>query len=289
MVRKNFIFTAAILLLVFSGITIIKYLQQPGDHAPLSGIRKSDAKQSFWAYYNLATEYRLQDKTDASIRAYQEALKLNPDHEDARYYIGNMYRKTENFDKARESWEKLIELNAQSERAYNQLGNLYFSEKHPAYFHPEKSKWYFKQAARLNNLALNPNLGLAEIALFQDSTEVAREILDRVSVMDPKNAEVFFILGYLDWKSGNEQPALGELKRSLELGIKVVFTNELGATATPASNTLSAKNQEYDLVLDWLTKNLTIPKKDAISSVMPKLYRKFDQYLIQLRKQLNHD
>ncbi len=288
MVRKNFIFTAAILLLVFAGITINKYVAQRSASNTLGGATKPDTRQSFWAYYNLATEFRLQGKAANAIMAYQEALKLNPDHEDARYYIGNMYRKTENFDKARESWEKLIELNPQSERAYNQLGNLYFSEKHPAYFHPEQSKWYFQQAARLNNLALNPNLGLAEIALFQDSTDLAQAILDRVSEMDPKNAEVFFIRGYLDWKSGKEQYALAALEHSLELGIKVVFTNELGNTATVASNAISAQNQEYDLVLDWLAKNQTVPKNEAMHVVMPKLYRKFDQYLIQLRKQLNH-
>ena len=289
MVRKKNIFIAVILLIAFAGITIVKYLRHPGDSGSLTDVVKSDSKQTFWTYYNRATEYRLQDQEDSSIIAYQEALKLNPVHEDALYYIGNMYMKIDKFDKARETWEKLIELNPQSERAYNQLGNLYFCVKHTEYFHPEKSKWYFKRAADLNNLTLNPNLRLGEIALFQNRTNDAFGILNKLSVMDQKNAEIFFILGYLNWKSGKEQEAIKDLERTFEEGVTVILINEQGGTAISSKNTSSGKNQECDLFMDWLTKNLTIPKKYDIRVEMPKVYRKFDQYLRMMRGQLNHD
>ena len=289
MVRKKNIFIAVILLIAFAGITIVKYLRHPGDSGSLTDVVKSDSKQTFWTYYNRATEYRLQDQEDSSIIAYQEALKLNPVHEDALYYIGNMYMKIDKFDKARETWEKLIELNPQSERAYNQLGNLYFCVKHTEYFHPEKSKWYYKRAADLNNLTLNPNLRLGEIALFQNRTNDAFGILNKLSVMDQKNAEIFFILGYLNWKSGKEQEAIKDLERTFEEGVTVILINEQGGTAISSKNTSSGKNQECDLFMDWLTKNLTIPKKYDIRVEMPKVYRKFDQYLRMMRGQLNHD
>ena len=289
MISKKIIFITVILIIAFAGITIIKYLGHRGDSGSLTEVIKSNSKQTFWAYYNRATEYRLQGKEDSSIIAYQEALKLNPDHEDALYYIGNMYMKMDKFDKARETWEKLIELNPQSERAYNQLGNLYFCVKHTEYFHPEKSKWYFKRAAGLNNLTLNPNLRLGEIALFQDSTNDAFGILNKLSVMDQKNAEIFFILGYLNWKSGKEHEAIKDLERTFEEGITVILINEQGGTAISAKNVLNGKNQECDPFMDWLIKNLTIPMKYDIRVEMPKVYRKFDQYLIMMRKQLNHD
>lgn len=289
MIRKNFIFIAVILLIAFAGITIVKYLRHPDVSDSLTEVTKSDSKQTFWTYYNRATEYRLQNKEDSSILAYQEALKLNPDHEDALYYIGNMYMKMDKFDRAQEKWEKLIELNPQSERAYNQLGNLYFCVKHTDYFHPEKAKTYFKRAADLNNLTLNPNLRLGEIALFQDRTNDAFVILNRLSVMDQKNAEIFFILGYLNWKSGKEQDAMKDLGRTFEEGITIILINEQGGDAISAKNTSGGKNLECDLILDWLTNNLTVPKKYDIKVEMPKVYRKFDQYLIKMREQLNHD
>ena len=289
MIRKKIIFIAVILLIVFAGITIVKYWGHPDGSGFLTEVVKFDSKQTFWIYYNRATEYRLQGKEDSSIIVYQEALKLNPNHEDALYYTGNMYMKMDKFDKAQEKWEKLIELNPQSERAYNQLGNLYFCVKHTDYFHPEKSKWYFKRAAGLNNLTLNPNLRLGEIALFQDSTNDAYGILNKLSMMDQKNAEIFFIIGYLNWKSGKEQDAIKDLERTFEQGITVILTNEQGGTAISAKNISSGKNQECDLFMDWLTKNLTVPKKYDIKVEMPKVYKKFDQYLIMMREQLNHD
>jgi len=289
MIRKKIIFIAVILLIVFAGITIVKYRGHPGDGNSLTEVVKSDSKQTFWTYYNRATEYRMQGKADSSIMAYQEALKLNPDHEDALYYIGNMYMKVDKFDKAREIWEKLIELNPQSERAYNQLGNLYFCVKHTDYFHPEKSKWYFKRAADLNNLTLNPNLRLGEIALFQNRTNDAVGIFNKLSVMDQKNAEIFFITGYLNWKSGKEKDAIRDLERTFELGITVILTNEQGETAISAKNASIGKDQDCDPFMYWLIGNLTVPKKYDIRLEMPEVYRKFDQYLIMIRKQLNND
>lgn len=220
---------------------------------------------------------------------YQEALKLNPYHEDALYYIGNMYMKLGKFDKAQEKWEKLIELNPQSERAYNQLGNIYFCIKHTDFFHPEKSKMYFKHAASLNNITLNPNLRLGEIALFQDRKNDAFGIFNKLSMMDQKNAEFFFIIGYLNWKSGKGKEARKDLERSFKLGITALLTNEQGEAAISVKKESGGKNQDCDPFMDWLTKNLTVPEKYDIKVEMPKMYRKFDQYLIRIREQLNHD
>lgn len=289
MISKKFIFIAVILLIVFAGITIVKYLGHRDHNDSLIEVVKSDSIQKFWTYYNRATEYRLQGKEDSSIIAYLEALKLNPNHEDALYYIGNMYTKLDKFDQAQNRWEKLIKLNPQSERAYNQLGNLYFCMNHPDYFHPEKSKWYFKRAADLNKETLNPNLRLGEIALFQDSTNEAFDIFNKLSLMDQKNVEIFFIIGYLSWKSGKEQDAIKDLKRTFEQGIMTIFINEQGGTAISAKNASIGKNKECDLFMDWLTRNLTVPKKYDIRVEMPKVYKKFDQYLIMMREQLNHD
>lgn len=284
MISKKNIFLVVILLIAFAGITIVKYWGHPSDSSSSTEVVKSDSMQTFWTHYNRATEYRLQGKADSSIIAYQEALKINQNHEDALYYIGTMYMKSDKFYQAQKAWEKLIELNPQSERAYNQLGNLYFCVTHPDYFHPEKSKLYFKRAADLNNITLNPNLRLGEIALFQNRTNDAFSIFNKLSMMDQKNAEIFFILGYLNWKSGKEQDAIRNLEHTLEQGITVILTNEQGGGAISAKNASIDKDQECDLFMGWLTRNLTVPKKYDIRVEMPKVYKKFDQYLTHLSR-----
>ncbi len=289
MERKKIIFIAVLFLIAFAIISIVKYFGHPGQSGSITEVVTSDSKQMFWSYYNLATNYRLQGKEDSSIIAYQEALKLNPNHEDAIYYIGNMYMKVDKFDKAQEKWEKLIELNPQSERAYNQLGNLYFCINHTDYFHPEKSKGYYQRAAALNNITLNPNLRLGEIAVFQNRHNDALGIFNKISMMDQKNAEIFFILGYLYWKSGKVQDANNNLDRTYKLGKAVILTNEQGEAAKSATKILSGKNQDCDLFMDWFTKKLMIPEKYDIKKEMPEVYKGFDQYLLLMRAHLNHN
>ncbi len=289
MKRKEFILVALILLIAFAGITIVKYRNHPGSGAPSTVAVMPDFVQTFWAQYNLATECRLQGKIDSSIIAYKEALKLNPDHEDALYYIGIMYMKADSFEKAQQTLGKLTELNPQSERAFIQLGNLYFCVNHTNYFHPEKSKLYFERAYELNKETLNPNLRLGEIALFQDRTNDALVIFNKLLMMDQKNAEIYFMIGYLNWKSGKVQYAIKDLERTFELGLNTISNNEMGGSAIPAKNEIIGKNLGCDLFMDWLTGNLSAPGKYDIRVKMPEVYRKFDQYLITMRGQLNHD
>lgn len=279
MKSKEFIIVAIILLLAFAGITFTKNWKKTESNSSSSKAANSDSIQIFWANYNQATQYRLHNVSDSSIIAYEAALTLSPNHNDALYYIGNMYMKVGQFDKAQKSWEKLIELNPQGERAFSQLGTLYFCVTNPDYFHPGKAKSYFERAYDLNKEALNPNFHLGEIALFQDRIKDAITIFNKLSLMEQKNMEINFIMGYLNWKSGREQEAIKDLERTFEqkkAGISV-------------ENISMEENQECDLFLNWLNNNLTQAGKYDIRIVMPDVYQKFDLYLITMRKQLNAD
>lgn len=279
MKRREFIFSAVVLLIAFIGITVAKHWKHTEQNNSSTSVAKSDSIQTFWAHYNRATQYRMDDESDSAIIAYQEALKLNPTHKDALYYIGNMYMNKGENDKAQESWEKLTELNPQSERAFNQLGNLFFCVTHPNYFHPEKSKFYFEQAYNLNKEALNPNLHLGEIALFQNRINDAFLIFHKLAMMDQKNMEINFIMGYLNWKSGRTQEAIKDLEHA----------SELLKTANSAQKKSNVENQECNLFMYWLTNNRITSREYDIRIAMPVLYNKFDQYLIIMRGRLNHD
>ncbi len=278
MKSKEFIIVAIILFLVFAGITFTKNWRKPQSNSSSSKEASSDSIQAFWTSYNQATQYRLHNVSDSSIIAYEAALTLSPNHKDALYYIGNMYMKSGQFDKAQKAWKKLIELNPQSERAFNQLGTLYFCVTHPDYFHPEKAKSYFERAYDLNKEALNPNFHLGEIALFQNRINDAITIFNKLSLMEQKNMEINFIMGYLNWKSGREEEAMKDLEHAFE-------QNKAGISVKKIS---LEGNQECDLFLHWLNNNLTPARKYDLRIVMPVVYKKFDLHLIAMRAQLNN-
>ena len=57
--RKEFTFIVVILIIVFAGITLFKYIGQPDHSGSATEVVKSDSIKKFWIYYNRATEYRL--------------------------------------------------------------------------------------------------------------------------------------------------------------------------------------------------------------------------------------
>lgn len=272
---KEFIIILIALLIVFAAITMVKKHGKPGSENSLVAATNSDSIQKFWNYYNQATQYRLQGNTDSSVISYIKANSLNPTHKDALYYLGIEYMKANNFEKAGEAWSKLISLNPQSERAYNQLGNLYFCMNHKEYFNPEKAKEFFEKANELNKESLNPDIHLAEVALFLDKNDEAFTRFNKLSIMDQKNLEISFLNGYLYWKSGKERGAISNLEHAFILN----------KTAAPKNGSID-ENLDCDLFTYWLKGNLNEYGKYDIRVAVPLVYKKFDQYLMRKRQEL---
>jgi tetratricopeptide (TPR) repeat protein len=275
MKRKEFIIPALVLLLAFAVLAIFKNRGKASAEAKSNVAKNSDSIQRFWNDYNLATQLRMQEKTDSAISVYRRAIDLNPAHEDALYYLGIVYMKAGDLIKAKESWERLIEVNPQSERAYYQLGNLYFCVKQKSFFDPEKAKTFFNRANELNKEAVNPELRLGEIALFQNKMKEASVAFEKLLIMDHKNLEVSFLTGYLKWKTGNDAEAIADLANAFTL-IK-----------TLSKNATMDENQDCDLFPDWINRNLATYEKQDIRTALPQVYTKFDQYLISIHSLLN--
>ncbi len=278
MKRKEFIIIIIVLVIVFAGITIVRKIGSATVNNSSDTETKPDSTQTFWTDYNLATQYRLQGKTDSSIYAYRQAILLKPGHKDAIYYLGIMYMQANDFENAHQSWEKLIEINPGSERAYNQLGNLYFCVTDKNLFRPEKARLYFEKANELNKESLNPNLRLAEIALFQNRTADAMTMFGKLAIMDQKNVEINFLTGYLLWKSGKEHEALSYFEKAVVQA----------KTSTPANGSVD-QNKDCNLFIYWVNANLASFNTIDTRVAMPQVYKKIDTYLVKRRHELGQD
>ncbi len=248
-----------------------------------------DTAQKFWIYYNRATKYRLSGKADSSIIFYNKALHINPDHKDALYYTGNMYMKVGDYDNALKVWNKLIQISPQSERTFNQLGNLYFNVHNRKYFRPEKSKWYFLRANNLNKEALNPNMRLGEIALYQNRAGDAFGIFNNLLMTQHKNAEIYFLLGYLDWKSHNIKNAFNNLDQTIMYANQMhLITDENGGGAISKKNISTGNEQPGNFIMEWISGNLIKYEKYDKNVAVSKVYSAFHNYLDSTRKSLAH-
>ncbi len=65
------------------------------------------------------------EKPENAIAQYEEALKIDPDHEASLYRLGVVYAQIKNFPKAVESWQRYIKVTHESGEGFANLGFCY--------------------------------------------------------------------------------------------------------------------------------------------------------------------
>lgn len=287
MKRKEIIAILILLVFVFVGISVMKhYASSDQDDSSNVGIPASATRNSatFWDYYNRATNFRHAGVTDSSIIEYVNALKLNPDHHDALYYLGSMYMKAGEYEKAIQVWKRLISVNSESERTFKQLGDLYFCRNAGKYFNPEKARQYFLRATNLNREAMEPLIKLGEVALYQNRPDEAVGIFTQLSQTNPKNAEAHFALGYLYWKKHQDKEAGNELSLAIEYADQLhVMTDENGGKAISGKNKDAVGGNSCSMFIPWIKRQIDKINEDDIQSDASHTFSLFNMYLIRLR------
>ena len=75
-----------------------------------------------WAHNNIGNALRKQNKLDKAIEAYNKALSIKPDLAEAYSSIGNALRKQNKLDKAIEAYNKAISIKPDFAKAFNNMG-----------------------------------------------------------------------------------------------------------------------------------------------------------------------
>jgi tetratricopeptide (TPR) repeat protein len=172
-----------------------------------------DRVQRFWATYRRATQRRIAGDVQAAADAYIDALRLNPTHHDALYYLGNMEFELGNSAAAEEAWLTLVQLDPTSARAHSQLGTLHFCIGDDQPLQPDRATAEFERAAAINREETGPLLSLGEIALVSGKLDSAGAYFDAVIGSNFTSVHAHFYQGYLAWASGSANEA-AELLRA---------------------------------------------------------------------------
>ena len=219
--KKIWITIVSILILAFIIITISK---KKSPEADVESGKTVDEKQrgelnSFWGHYREATAFRIEGEWNKAIEKYQMALEINPQHEDAIYYLGNMHLETENDLGAEKSWLKLLELNPESSRAHYQLGNLYMNPLFSNIYNLDKAKTEFETTFAINKDFIQPLIQLGQISLFNGDLVKSKEYFLTVLGSDKKNIPSNYLTGYILWKQGNKSKGLEYFKEACRYSI----------------------------------------------------------------------
>lgn len=170
----------------------------------------------FWDKQRAAMNaMKLETNYSKAILFFREALQLNPDHEDSRYYLATCLAATGEAAGALRELEELGRLSPSSHRAFKQLGRL------RAAFAKTPDDLALAEQAVLKAYSLNPEetgalLLAGEISLLRGDHQLAAERLAAACKTNPRATGGFFLQAYIAWAKGEHARATELLKQARE-------------------------------------------------------------------------
>lgn len=219
--NRPLVIAAASIVLAFAAVSIWRVTEDDGPSSPphseamlAADAEERQRKAEFWRLYRQATELRMAGKRSDASAAYERALALDADHQDALYYLGNMLADLQTYDAARAKWERLVAVNPTSSRGHARLGDLFFCVGNAFMIDLERAGAHYNEAHEINKEETGHLLRLGELALATEAWSDARRYFEDVIASNTSSMEVPFFLAYLDHKAGRADDAMRRLERA---------------------------------------------------------------------------
>ena len=274
---------------LFAAITVLKSGSSGTvDSVDSTGISIEDRGriQRFWETYRRATDHRIAGRAREAADEYTRALALNPEHEDALYYLGNMHFDLGNLAAAEQSWQRLVEIDPTSARAHSQLGALYFCVGEQEMLQPERATAELQRALAINREETGSLLRLGEIALVQGDLEKALDYFDAVVGSNYSSVPAHFYQGYIAWKAGAFDRASELLTAAIHHARPAAPPEGVpGEGDTRAGAAPMVSTPTKCRAMRARMANLAELDEDVTGHVGP-IYREFDELLQEVRRKL---
>jgi tetratricopeptide (TPR) repeat protein len=277
---KTHIITLIIIAAMYAFVGIWKYgaliFEQEHQHDMQTASDREEILQ-FWTAYNKATTYRSQRDYYQAASYYAKALEINDSHEDALYYMASMHLLLKNFEETEKFLLKLEKKQPNTPRAHLQLGVLYSCmDSSNTLFNLQESKNRFDSAWRLNREETGTPLKLSKIYLLQNETEAVKPLLDVVITANKMSYQAMFLDGYVYWKNGNEQQAMGIFNSAMNLYQSLEYTEIQGEGATQAGSRAMLSEDRY---CDGFESHIQSLLSGQITITGYTVYEMFDEQL----------
>jgi tetratricopeptide (TPR) repeat protein len=145
----------------------------------------------------------------------REALALDPDHEDSRYYLAHCLWAEGDTAEALRQLDEMRRRSPSSHRAHRQWA-AFAASLATTDAELGAAEAAAKRALEINGEETGALLLLGEIALLQDRFEVAGQRFAMACRTNPKAVDGFFLQAFIAWRSGDEGRAKDLLARARE-------------------------------------------------------------------------
>ena len=143
-------------------------------------------------HFKLGNLYIKNQQWKLAIRAYEQAIKFNPQFIEAYHYLARLYAtKVPNIDKSTDYWYQAIKLNPDwiTAEKYLILGGLLAGQKKI-----RKAIYCYQQASTLSPNFLDAYHRLAELSITQNQPQKAIHIYQKGVQCNPKNSQFHWAL-----------------------------------------------------------------------------------------------
>ena len=247
----------------------------------------ADRRRTFWTTYARAGDARAAGQLEEAIALYGDALRLQADHEDSLYYLGNCLLERGAFGPALEAYQRLVRLNPSgSSRAHMQIGSIHASLDPTAPLDLAAARASFEKA-----LAVDPDsgalLGMAEVALREGRWPEADRLLARVDADNAMSIAAPYLRGYLAYEGGRQEPAWAFFRTAVARGdLKkgpVKWTEEGDVKATPELRWRALARQSV-FGPHWIRLRRYLPPSEPTRAAMHQEYGDLRRALGETRR-----
>ena len=197
---------SALALALASSLAFAGCRQESGREAAATDPRR-EAVRAFWEKLHAATGARMRRDCAAASALYEEALALDPRHEDALYYLGQCRRELADPVAARTAFERLVDANPASVRGHLALGALLASPDPAEPMDLAAAEAHLRRAHAINGEETGPVLRLGEVLLVSGRAGEAHEWFEAALRTNPKSVEAAFLAGFVAWDAGSGDAA----------------------------------------------------------------------------------
>lgn len=146
--------------------------------------------QDYQIHYKNGYTYFLQEKYEMAEQSYKKAIELNPDFEDAHYWLGKVYTQTGAYDQAIVQWKEVLRINSGNQYAFR---NLIDSFKSTSRVKSVKANDFLNEGIKIIG---NPEEYLFKVnAPSVDSLLSAIPYFKRAASIEPNLLEAFYWMG----------------------------------------------------------------------------------------------
>ena len=181
-------------------------------------------KTDFNALYLLGTLEVQEKNYKDGIIYLKKSLQINQKNFVALNNLGLAYFNLKDMELAEKYFLKSLEINPNYFESYNNLGNIFLNKKNYL-----KAIKYYKKCLSINNSYTISLLNVARLLIEKRKYKLSKKILDKIKIIEPKNAEIYFLNGIIEKKNFRNDIALDSFMTSINLKLDYCEAyNEIG-------------------------------------------------------------